>query len=321
MKSFLFTTFCLISSFLNAENDFPFGLYFNDQTLRIDYFHTGDAKSEEITLDKIYVEGIWAGNPDNCLRAPELGMYKVKVEDVATGKLLFMKGFNSIFAEYKTIDTALKGIRKTFHESVLIPFPKRAFRLIIEKRERTQKLSTLFTKEIDPSDYHIIKQKTGCLSDAVFPIIKNGKPHEKVDIAILAEGYQRNEIDQFKIDLENYTRLFFSVEPYKSRSRDFNVYGVFSASEESGTDEPRQMIYKNTRFGSSFNYFDLDRYCLADENKSIRDVASNVPYDAIIIMVNRERYGGGGIYNWQTVFTARSERSDYVFLHEFGHGF
>jgi hypothetical protein len=60
---------------------------------------------------------------------------------------------------------------------------------------------------------------------------------------------------------------------------------------------------------------------LAEDNKSIRDAAAKVPYDIIVIMVNLERYGGGGIFNWQTVFTARSERSDYVFLHEFGHAF
>ncbi len=38
-------------------------------------------------------------------------------------------------------------------------------------------------------------------------------------------------------------------------------------------------------------------------------------------MVNIERYGGGGIYNWQTVFTTGSPWHEYVFLHEFGHAF
>jgi hypothetical protein len=38
-------------------------------------------------------------------------------------------------------------------------------------------------------------------------------------------------------------------------------------------------------------------------------------------MVNKDRYGGGGIYNWQTVFCTGSPWRDYVFLHEFGHAF
>lgn len=321
MRIVLVVDLLLMCGLAFGQAEFPFGLFFNDQTLRIDYYHTGNAQHEEITLDKMYIEGIWAGNPANSIGAADLGSYRVRVEDLASGRLIYQKGYSSIFAEYVTIDEALKGTRKTYHESVLIPFPKKPFRLIIEKRDRSLKLSPLFSRDLDPSDYHIIHQKTGYHTDKVFPMVKNGDPHEKVDLVILAEGYTAMEIDQFKIDLENYTRLFFSVEPYKSRESDFNISGVFSASEESGTDEPRQLIYKKTLLESSFNYFELDRYCLADDNKSIRDVAAAVPYDAIMIMINRERYGGGGIYNWQTVFTARSDRSDYVFLHEFGHGF
>jgi len=321
MKNIVLLASLLISTYSNAQNDFPLDIFFSDHTLRIDYFHTGDAHSEEVTIDRMYIEGVWAGNPKNYINSANLGMYMVKVHDAASGRMIYSKGYNTIFAEYKTIDVALKGVGKTFHESVLIPFPKKPFRLTIERRDRSHILSPLFTTEIDPGDYHIIRQKPGFNTDKVFPVVKSGDPRDKVDIVILAEGYRREEIDRFRIDLENYTQLFFTVEPYKSRADDFNISGVFSASEESGTDEPRQFVYKNTRLGSSFNYFDLDRYCLVDDNKSIRDVAANVPYDAIMIMVNRERYGGGGIYNWQTVFTARSERSAYVFLHEFGHGF
>jgi len=53
----------------------------------------------------------------------------------------------------------------------------------------------------------------------------------------------------------------------------------------------------------------------------MRDIASVVPYDAIIVMANTDRYGGGGIYNNYTIFTADDARSEAIFLHEFGHGF
>jgi hypothetical protein len=142
-----------------------------------------------------------------------------------------------------------------------------------------------------------------------------------VDLVILGEGYQADESEKFKKDLAYYSDLFFSIEPYKSRKKMFNITGIFSPSEQSGTDEPRERSYKNTEFGSSFNSFDLDRYCLDEDNKSIRDAAGEVPYDAVMIMVNIDRYGGGGIYNWQTVFCTGSAWHDYVFLHEFGHAF
>jgi hypothetical protein len=312
---------CLLWVCSTAEARNTFESFFTDQTLRIDYFHTGDAKTEIITLDKIYRQGTWAGNPDNCIQPFELGLYKVSAYDIATNTLIYSKGYSTIFAEYQTIGPAIQGIKRTYHETVLLPCPKKKFMFVIEKRDRYNLLSPIYTQVIDPSDYHIADESVSRRGDLVIQAVNNGNPHKKVDLVILAEGYQQSELEKFKSDLKYYTGLFFSVEPYKSMAGLFNISGVFSPSEESGTDEPRQGIYKNTRFGSSFNAFDLDRYCLDDDNKSIRDVAARVPYDAILIMVNKDRYGGGGIFNWQTVFCTGSPWRDYVFLHEFGHAF
>lgn len=320
IKKVALILFAALFSVASAQ-EFAFTRYFHNQTMRVDYFHTGDAYGEEITIDKMYIHNKWAGNPRNCIQPFELGMYRVCLYDKATSALIYTRGFNSIFAEYQTTGPAINKIKKTFHESVILPLPRNEFRLVIEKRDRYMQLSTLFEQVIDPSDYHIIRQKAGLASDVIVTAVDNGDPHHKVDLVILGEGYTAKELHKFKIDLEYFSNLLFTVEPYKSHSGDFNIHGILSASDESGTDEPRQQIYKNTRFSSTFNYFDLDRYCLADDNKAIRDVAGAVPYDAILIMVNRDRYGGGGIFNWQTVFTSNNDYRDYVFLHEFGHGF
>jgi len=319
MKKILCIVVFLIPLRVQAQVDFS--TFFVNQTLRIDYFHTGDAKTEVFALDKIYRQGEWAGNPGNCIQPFELGMYKVFVYDVASNNLIYTKGYSSIFAEYQTTGPALKGVKRTCHESVLIPCPKRKFLLVIEKRDGQNILAPVFTQVIDPADYHIITESPLRKGDDVIQVVNNGDPHRKVDLVILAEGYRGDEKEKFKKDLAYYSNLFFSTEPYKSRKDLFNLYGVFCISEDSGTDEPRQGIYKNTRFGSSFNAFDLDRYCLDEDNKSIRDAAASVPYDAILIMVNKDRYGGGGIYNWQTVFCTGSPWKDYVFLHELGHAF
>jgi len=60
---------------------------------------------------------------------------------------------------------------------------------------------------------------------------------------------------------------------------------------------------------------------LTEDYCNLRDIAASVPYDAIYVMVNQPRYGGGGIYNLYCTFTADNPSSDYVFLHEFGHTF
>jgi len=322
MKTFVVVVFISFMPMLGfSQTQVKFDQFFNDQTLRIDYYHTGDAKDEIFTLDKIYKQGNWAGNPKKCIQPFELGIYEAKVYDINLNTLIYSKGYNTIFAEYQTTEPALKGIKRTFHESVLIPFPKKPVRVVIEKRDKYNILSPVDTFTINPTDYHIITETFKRENDEVITIVNNGDPHKHVDLVILSEGYRANELDKFKKDLKYYTDLFFSIEPYKSRIKLFNISGIFTPSQESGTDEPRQGIYKNTRFNTTFNYFDLDRYCLADDNKSIRDVAAEVPYDAILIMVNSDIYGGGGIYNWETVFNTGSVWRDYVFLHEFGHAF
>ncbi|MEE9448539.1 MAG: M64 family metallopeptidase, partial [Ignavibacteriaceae bacterium] len=48
---------------------------------------------------------------------------------------------------------------------------------------------------------------------------------------------------------------------------------------------------------------------------------AHVPYDALYIMVNHSRYGGGGIYNLYCTFTTGNQYKDFLFIHEFGHSF
>jgi hypothetical protein len=320
MKSLLFLV--LLMPFVSqAQNTANFDRYFTDQTMRIDYFHTGDAKSEIYSIDKIYRQGTWAGNPAHLIQPFELGTYRVDVYDIASNTLIYTRGYSSIFAEYQTTGPAIDGVQKTCHESVLIPNPRKPIRLVIQKRDRQNILAPVFSQKIDPVDYHVNTEPVNRKNDVILPIVKSGDPHVCVDLVILSEGYEATELEKFKKDLSYYANLFFSLEPYKSRKKMFNITGIFSASEQSGTDQPREHSYKNTEFGSSFNAFDLDRYCLDEDNKSIRDVAGEVPYDAVMIMVNVDRYGGGGIYNWQTVFCTGSAWHDYVFLHEFGHAF
>jgi hypothetical protein len=115
--------------------------------------------------------------------------------------------------------------------------------------------------------------------------------------------------------------LLFAVEPFKSAKPEFNIRGVFRPSAERGMDEPRQGAFKKTALNASFNAFDLDRYMLCEEGHRIREMAAQVPYDAIVILVNSKRYGGGGIYNDYCITTVDNERSPGVFIHEFGHAF
>lgn len=303
-----------------AQENVSFDRYFLDKTMRVDYYHVGDSKEETITLDKIYQQGIWAGSVKNLLDPFLRGRYCAKVYDSASGQLIFSRAYDSLFGEYKTTDEALKGIKRTFHESVLIPFPKNKIVLTIEVRDRKNNFHQIFSQEIDPASIYIMKEplEPGV---KVFELVKSGHPHEKVDAVFLAEGYQAEEETKLKKDLDRLVKVFFSQEPYKSLKNKFNIYGVFKPSAESGCDEPGYGIFKQTALGCSFDSFGSERYLLTEDNRRVRDLAANAPYDTILIMVNHNRYGGGGLYNLYCTFTTDNQWYEYLMLHEFGHSF
>jgi hypothetical protein len=321
MKQTAILFLSLLCSQLSARSAIDFDQFFLNRTLRIDYYHAGNANEETITLDKVFLEGMWAGNPVNLIQWHNMGKYAAKVYDLASNKLIFSTGYSTTFSEYQTTGPALKGVKRTYHETVLIPWPKSRFLFVIEKRDKYNLPYPIFTQEINPDDYHIITESLHRSQDKLIEVIRNGDIHRSVDLVIISEGYTEGEERSFKKDLDYFTGVLFNIEPFASQQKKFNITGIFTPSAESGTDEPRQGKFRNTVLGSSFNTFDSDRYLLADENKTLRDIAAQVPYDAILIMVNIDRYGGGGIFNWQTVFATGSPLRDYVFLHEFGHAF
>jgi hypothetical protein len=302
-------------------NQMHFEKYFSDKTMRIDYFHIGDLKSELITIDKIYQYDVYSGNRRNLIDSFNNGKYYVKIYDGSSGELIFSKGFDTYFGEYQTSSDGENGKKRTYHESAIIPYPKSSIKFSIEKRDDKNLLKEIFKTEIDPGSISIIKDKIKDASVKVYQSLKNGDPGNKVDVAVIGEGYIKDEESKFQSDLDRFTQIFFKQEPYKSYKNRFNVYGIFKASEESGVDEPDAGIFKNTVLNATFNSLGSERYLLTEDNKTLRDLAAHVPYDAIYIMVNHKRYGGGGIYNWVCTFTADNQWSEYLFLHEFGHSF
>jgi len=303
-----------------AQEAIEFEKYFSGPTMRVDVFHSGDAKEEMFTIDRLIREGSWAGNPRRTVVPFELGRYLLRVSDAASGVVIYSKGFDSYFGEYKTTAPGVNGVKKTFSETLLLPFPKNNVRLEVLLRDRQNLPQLLFSREVDPADPFIVKEK---LSDDVQVIeqVKNGAPADKVDLVLIGEGYTEAELEKFKRDLARFSELILSQEPYQTYRDRFNISGLFKPSLESGCDEPSYGSFKNTILGASFDSFGSERYLLTDDNRALRDIAAHVPYDAIMIMVNSPRYGGGGIYNLYCTFTSDNQWQQYLCLHEFGHSF
>lgn len=130
---------------------------------------------------------------------------------------------------------------------------------------------------------------------------------------IIAEGYTADEIEKFSNDCERFKGYILESEPYKQNQDKINIWAVKSISEESGTDLPGEDIWKNTAVGTNFYTFGSERYLTTEDMKSVRDVAANAPYDQIFILVNHEKYGGGGIYNFYSLGTSDNPAGIFFF--------
>lgn len=316
--------FASLSASLAAIN---YDRFFADGTMRVDYFHTGTKGEDRITIDQVYQEGKWAGTRTNLVDEMNLGEYGFRVFDRATNVLIFSQGFSSIYNEWQTTDEALAGVYRTFSETVRFPFPKQAVQLSIVRRDKQMLYHEVFTTFIDPNRATEVNKEQRSASFKVTPIMDNGSPSTRVDIVILGDGYAKSDMDKLRSDARHFNDVMFGTEPFKSRRKDFNVWLVEVESRESGINVPDKNVWKGNALGCQYNTFSTPRYILTTNNKAVRDAAAAAPYDAICILVNDTRYGGGGIYNlYATTYTQEETKDqkwqmDYVYVHEFGHSF
>ena len=106
---------------------------FTSKTLRIDYFLAGDSKNETVYFSQMKEEPFWGGPHKNLVDPFGYGTYRYAGYDSATNKLLFSRGFSTLFQEWKGTDEA-KKIKRAFPMTAVMPFPKNTIRFVIEKR-------------------------------------------------------------------------------------------------------------------------------------------------------------------------------------------
>jgi len=292
---------------------------FTGRTLRFDYYHSGTATEEHISPDRCRLEGPWAGIRVRLVDGSNLGKYRFRVVDPADGKTVWSRGFASIFGEWETTGEA-KDMWRTLHESQRFPEPRETVRLVLEKRGRDGAFAGLYECTIDPSSRFVDRAPVTPRGE-VISVFENGEPARKVDLLVLADGYTAAEKGKFEADLKRLVGAMFDTEPFRSRKEDFNVRGLHVPAAESGISNPRKGVWHDAPLGCAFNAFDSDRYVLTFANERVREAAAAAPYDALILLFNERKYGGGGIFNLWSTCAADSEQAPYLFVHEFGHSF
>ena len=299
------------------EGTVDYDSHFTSERLRIDFVLAGDDKNITAYLGGLSREVEWAGSHNALIDPFGYGSFYMEVFDGED--LIFSRGFNSLFDEWRTTEEA-KNVAKCMTQSMWMPFPKDEVKIVLyARRFEDNRFEQIFTFEVDPADKLI---SCGRRNDfKVEPLMVSGDKLSKVDLLFVAEGYTGTEMEKYRRDAQRFTDYMFSLEPYAGRKEDFNIWLLMSPSEDSGVDIPQDDLWKSTTLESNFFTFYIDRYLTIWDHSKIADAVSGAAFDAIFIIANTEKYGGGGIYNSYAMGSSDNERSNPVFVHEFGHSF
>ena len=310
----LFFLFLLASVTFAQVN---FDKYFENKSLRMDFYHTGNKNSEILSFGKCLVEPYYSGSHKNLIDTFEYGYYFFKVFDKASNEVIYSRGFSTLYQEWQTTEEA-KTVTRTFEGSISFPYPKNPVRVEIYRRNKKNEFVKIFEHNVDPKDYFISPERKYEFPN--FKVHYAGDPSEKLDIVFIPEGYSKDQMDDFKKDCQRCADYFFSYSPFKESKDKINIWGVEAPSEQSETDIPGKNIWKKTILNSNFYTFDSERYLMTTDYYSVKDVASNAPYDQIYILVNTSKYGVGAIYNFYSMTAAKNNMASKILVHEFAHG-
>ena len=297
----------------------PIDAWAASRTMRLDYYHTGNAKQEMFSFDRVVIEPLdWPGNPDKAIDRTNLGKYLFEVRD-KNGRVLYSRGFASIYGEWETTDEATT-INRTFHESVRFPEPEGPVRVVIRKRDARNEFQDTWTADVDPKDM-FVDSSTPSSPGPLITIERNGDPSAKVDFLLLGDGYTAAERGKFERDARRMVDILFATSPFKERRRDFNIWGLVPASADTGISRPSTNVHRASPIGTTYDAFGSERYILTFNNRAFRDLAAFAPYEFVEILTNTRTYGGGGIFGQYGTVAVDSDQAPYVFVHEFAHHF
>jgi hypothetical protein len=220
---------------LIAASQPSFDSWFLNKTLRIDYFLAGNHETVRVYPSSMREEPYWAGTTTKLTDPFGYGNFKYELYDSETGKLLFSRGYSTLFQEWQTTAEA-KSTERSFFESARVPFPKKLSKFVLSVRNRDGNFTPIYDTSIDPSDYFIVKEKP--VDVKVTLIAGNGNHNGNVDLAFIAEGYTAGEMEKFRADVRRMAGVLFAEAPFDKFSNRINIWAVEAISQESGTDVP-----------------------------------------------------------------------------------
>lgn len=315
-KLFILSILFLTAQYLRAQQ---FEDHFEDRTLRLDYIFAGDNIQANIYVDELVALPHWYGKRQHLDEVPLRGNGQIIMRLHDKDEVIYRHSFSTLFQEWLATEEA-KHTQKSFENVFLVPFPKDTVDITVDLYDYHNMVQISMTHVVVPSD--ILIRKAGERNNTPYDVLHQASDTSKcIHIAFVAEGYTCDDMDHYLADCQAAIGSLFRHEPFKSMQDRFNIIAVKSVSEDSGTSEPSKGIWRNTALGSHFDTFYSDRYLTTLHLKRLHDVLAGTPYEHIIILVNTEHYGGGGIYNSYNLSYTGGKHFLPVVVHEFGHSF
>src|SRR5438105_1790650 len=162
------------------------------RTMRLDYYHTGDAGQEQFSFDRVVLEPLpWPGSPRRPTDETNLGKYFFEVIDRQTNRTLYSRGFASVYGEWEITGEA-KRLKRTFSESLRFPAPENPVQIVLKKRDAANAFREVWSVPIDPKSVDVDSGAPPS-PGPLLEIQKTGEPVDKVDLLILGDGYTSAE--------------------------------------------------------------------------------------------------------------------------------
>lgn len=296
-----------------------FDRYFQDKTLRIDYIFSGDRNTQHLALDELMVEPRWYGKRRRLAEVPVEGNGQITVRDHRTGRVIYRNSFSTLFQEWQQEPEALHTT-KAFENVFLVPMPRDTADVTVDLRDNRRQVCARLTHQVVPTD--ILIRPIGQHGVTPYELLQQAADTANcIHLAYLAEGYRAEEMGAFIADARAAMEALFEHEPFKSSRSRFNIVAVKSPSAESGASNPGKGIWKNTALHSHWYTNYSERYLTTSHLKDMHDLLAGTPYEHILVLVNSDGYGGGGILNSYILSTTRNAWAKPVVVHEFGHSF
>ena len=153
-------------------------------------------------------------------------------------------------------------------------------------------------------------------------LMKNGPSSNRLDVAIIGDGYTADQQEMFNKDAQEVVDEFARVEPMRTYIKHFNFHRINVISEESGAIDPHvdPPAKPKTALRTFFSPIAERRLIGPDPWVMLVATRSGAPWDKLLVIVNTPRRGGATLFSMTVGYASRNS-SDFprIMIHEAGH--